>query len=108
MPRQSKGQKATVARVLHEFKHDELRTRRSGPKVKSRRQAIAIALHEAGASRQESPAKNKRNLQRTKAKERRGQTAEAEKEGRKAQSRTMRKYASPRRKSATRSRRKRA
>lgn len=108
MPRQSNGQEATVARVMHEFKHDELRTRASGPKVKSRRQAIAIALHEAGATRQESSAKNKRNLLRTKAKERRGQTAEAEKEGKKAQTRTMRKYASPRRTSAIRSRRKRA
>ena len=40
------------------------------------RQAIAIALHEAGASNQESPADNDRTLARTKAKERSGRTAE--------------------------------
>lgn len=107
MPRQSKGQKATVARVMHEFKHHELRTRGSGPKVKGRRQAVAIALHEAGATRDETPAKNKRNLQRTKAKERRGQTAEAAKEGKKAQDRTLRSYAGPRRTASSRARRKR-
>jgi hypothetical protein len=49
--------------------------------VKSRKQAVAIALHEAGASNQESKAKNKKNLARTKAKERKGETAQQEKEG---------------------------
>ncbi len=39
--------------------------------MKNPRQAIAIALHEAGASRDETPAGNKRNLARTVAKERR-------------------------------------
>lgn len=88
---QSKEQKETVSRVMHEYKHGELRIRGSGPKVKNRKQAIAIALHEAGATNQESPAENKRNLRRTKAKERKGQTAQAEKEGKAAQSRTMKK-----------------
>jgi hypothetical protein len=97
MARQNEEQKETVGRVMHEFKHGELRMRGSGPKVRNRKQAIAIALHEAGATRQESPAKNRANLKRTKAKERRGETAEAEKEGKKAQDRTMRKAASPRR-----------
>jgi Family of unknown function (DUF6496) len=73
--RQSKAQKETVERVMHEFKHGELRTSGTGPKVKNPKQAIAIALHEAGASRQESPSKNRRNLKKTKAKERRGETA---------------------------------
>nr|WP_246526573.1 DUF6496 domain-containing protein [Plastoroseomonas hellenica] len=90
MAQQSRPQKETVGRVMHEFKHGELRIRGSGPKVKSRKQAIAVALHEAGATRQESRAKNKEALRRTKAKERRGQTAEAEKEGKRAQDRTMR------------------
>jgi len=75
--RQTKGQKETVERVMHEFKHGELRIRGSGPKVKSPKKAIAIALHEAGASNQESPKKNRENLKRTKAKERRGETAQA-------------------------------
>jgi hypothetical protein len=89
MARQSKAQKETVGRVMHEFKHGELRIRGSGPKVKNPKQAVAIALHEAGATRQESPKENRRNLSRTKAKERRGETAEAEKEGKAAQNRTM-------------------
>jgi Family of unknown function (DUF6496) len=89
MARQSRGQKETVGRVMHEFKHGELKIRGSGPKVKNPRQAIAIALHEAGASREESPAANRKNLRRTKAKERKGETAEARKEGKRAQDRTL-------------------
>src|SRR3712207_5982725 len=73
--RQSQEQKETVERVMHEFKHGELRIRGDGPKVKNPKQAIAIALHEAGASNQESSKANKRNLARTKAKERKGETA---------------------------------
>lgn len=91
MAKESKPQKETVERVMHEFREGELRIRGSGPKVKSRKQAVAIALHEAGATNQESPKKNRENLGRTKAKERKGETAEAEKEGKKAQDRTMRK-----------------
>jgi hypothetical protein len=87
--KQSGAQRQTVKRVMHEFKHGELEIRGSGPKVKSRRQAVAIALHEAGATNQESPRENARNLRRTKAKERRGETAEAEREGRRAQEHTM-------------------
>jgi hypothetical protein len=84
MAKQSPGQKKTVDRVLHEFKHGELES--AGGKVKSRRQAVAIALSEAGESRKESPARNRRNLTRTKTKERRGETARDVKEGRKAKS----------------------
>jgi hypothetical protein len=90
---QSKGQKGTIERVMHEFKKGELRIRGDGPKVKNRRQAIAIALHEAGSTNQESPAKNKSTLRKTKAKEARGETAEAEKEGKRAQDRTLAKGA---------------
>ncbi len=64
MPRQSDEQKNIVRSVMHDFKHGELESS-SGDKVKSRKQAIAIALHEAGASNQESPATNRRNLRRT-------------------------------------------
>ena len=77
MARQSKAQKETVERVMHEFKHGKLRIRGTGPKVKKPKQAIAIALHEAGASNQESPRKNRENLRKTKAKEHHGDTAEA-------------------------------
>jgi len=80
MPKQSKEQKETVERVMHEFKHGELRIRGNGPKVKNPKQAIAIALHEAGGSNQESPRKNQENLRKTKAKERKGRTAQASSE----------------------------
>jgi len=58
---------------MHEFKHGELETGR-GKKVKNPKQAIAIGLREAGASKYESKEKNRQNLKRTKARERRGAT----------------------------------
>ena len=83
--KQTKAQKETVERVMHEFKHGELKTAGGKRKVKNPKQAIAIALHEAGASKYESPKENKKNLRRTKAKERRGDTGKdaAESPGRK-------------------------
>ena len=80
MPKETKEQKDTVGRVMHEYKHGELETG-TGKPVKSRRQAVAIALREAGASNQEGPAKNRENLKRTKRKEREGKTAKQQKEG---------------------------
>jgi hypothetical protein len=71
---QSKAQKETVERVMHEFKHGELETG-GGRKVKNPKQAIAIGLHEAGASKYESTEKNRENLRRTKRRERSGATA---------------------------------
>jgi hypothetical protein len=85
--KQTPAQKKTVDRVMHEFKHGELETGQ-GRKVKNPRQAIAIALSEAGASNQASKSENKRNLSRTKKKESRGQTAMQEKEGKGAKTRT--------------------
>ena len=81
MAKQSKQQKDTMERVMHEFKHGELKMR-GGRKVKNPRQAIAIGLREAGASRYETKKENARNLRRTKRKERSGETARAETEGR--------------------------
>jgi hypothetical protein len=78
--RQSKQQKETIGRVMHEYKQGELDTRR-GKKVRNPKQAIAIALHEAGASNQESPKKNRENLARTKSRERRGATEKERSEG---------------------------
>jgi len=68
---------------MHEFKHGELKSGRGGKggKVKNRRQAIAIALEEAGASKHESPRRNRRNLQRSERKEAQGKTAQQEREG---------------------------
>ena len=67
---QSNAQKETVERVMHEFNHGELKTSR-GKKVKNAKQAIAIGLHEAGASNSASKEENRQNLKRTKARERR-------------------------------------
>ncbi|HET7881406.1 MAG TPA: DUF6496 domain-containing protein [Acetobacteraceae bacterium] len=86
MAKQSSAQKETVGRVMHEWKHGELESSRGG-KVKSRRQAVAIALSESGSSNQQSPRQNRRQLSRTKSKERRGETAQQEKEGRGAMKR---------------------
>lgn len=80
MAKESKAQKDTVGRVMHEYKHGELETG-TGKPVKNRKQAVAIATREAGASNRESPKKNKQNLAKTKKKERTGKTAKQQKEG---------------------------
>lgn len=67
-------QKKIVERVMHEFKEGDLRIR-GGRKVKNPKQAIAIALREAGASNQESPSENRRNLRETTQKPNAGKTA---------------------------------
>jgi hypothetical protein len=79
---ESKAQKNTIGRVMHEYKHGELPRGRG--KVKSRKQAIAIALREAGASKYESPKKNRENLRKTKSKERQGETGRPIRESRKS------------------------
>ena len=83
MAKETPRQKRITGRVMHEFKHGELK---SGPggrggKVKSRRQAVAIALEEAGASRYESGSRNRRNLRRTETKEAKGRTGQQQTEG---------------------------
>jgi hypothetical protein len=76
-------QRKTTGRVMHEFKHGELKSGAAGKggEVKSRRQAIAIALKEAGASKYESAQANKKNLRKSERKEARGETYQQEKEG---------------------------
>jgi hypothetical protein len=83
MAKQSKPQKETVERVMHEHKHGQLK-RPDGKKVKNRKQAMAIALREAGASKRQSPKENRESLRKTKAKERRGETGQARAEGKKS------------------------
>jgi hypothetical protein len=80
MPKASPRQRKSIGRVMHEFKHGELTSGRGG-KVKSRRQAVAIALNEAGASKYESKKENRKNLAKTKRKEARGDTAQQVREG---------------------------
>jgi hypothetical protein len=83
MAKSSPRQRRITGRVMHEFKHGELKSGRGGRggKVKNRRQAIAIALEEAGASKNESPRRNRSNLRRTEKKEAHGRTAQQEREG---------------------------
>lgn len=51
-PKTKAGKAAKVEKVMHEFKAGGLRSgSSSGPKVKDRKQAIAIALSEAGKSK---------------------------------------------------------
>ncbi len=47
MPITAKSKKGVTEQVMHEYKHGSLHSGKGGPKVKSRRQAIAIALSEA-------------------------------------------------------------
>jgi hypothetical protein len=83
MAKSTSSQRKTAGRVMHEFKHGELKSGLGGKggKVKSRKQAIAIALSESGASKYASRAENKRNLARSKRKEARGETGQQEREG---------------------------
>ncbi|MGN6514678.1 MAG: DUF6496 domain-containing protein [Rhizomicrobium sp.] len=83
MPKTSPRQRKTIGRVMHEYEHGELKSGRAGKggKVKSRKQAIAIALEEAGASKYESKKENREHLARTKTKEARGETYQQEAEG---------------------------
>jgi hypothetical protein len=69
---------------MHEFTYGELKSGPAGKggEVKSRRQAIAIALKEAGASKYESDKVNKRNLARSERKEARADSSyQQDKEG---------------------------
>jgi uncharacterized protein DUF6496 len=84
MAKTTARQRRTTGRVMHEFAHGELKRGRGGRggRVKSRRQAIAIALKESGTSKYESKRENRKNFTRTRRKERRGETAQQEREGR--------------------------
>ena len=83
MPKESPKQKKVVGRVMHEFAHGELKSGPEGKagKVKNRKQAIAIALHEAGASKYESKKENEESLAKTERKQAEGKTYQQEAEG---------------------------
>lgn len=51
-PKTKAGKAAKVGKVMHEYKTGELHSgSKSGPAVTSRKQAVAIALSEAGMSK---------------------------------------------------------
>jgi len=83
MPKSTLRQRKTIGRVMHEYEHGELKSGRGGNagQVKSRKQAIAIALNEAGASKNESKARNAKHRRNSERKEARGQTYQQEAEG---------------------------
>src|SRR5882757_8740411 len=83
MPKTAPRQRKTIGRVMHEYEHGELKSgpEGKGGRVKSRKQAIAIALHEAGASKYESGKENAERLARTERKEAKGRTYQQEAEG---------------------------
>jgi hypothetical protein len=84
MPKATPRQRKTIGRVMHEYEHGQLKSgpEGKGGKVKSRRQAVAIALSEAGASKYQSKQENKERLARAKRKEAAGATAQQQAEGR--------------------------
>jgi len=49
--KKAKGGQVKVKKVMREFKQGKLHSGKKGPVVKSRKQAIAIALSEAGKSK---------------------------------------------------------
>ena len=59
MAKTTKKQRKKTGRVMHEYKRGTLKSGRGG-KVKSRKQAIAIAMHEAGTSNRQSPRKKRK------------------------------------------------
>jgi hypothetical protein len=51
--------KGKVSKVMREYKHGKLKSGRSGRKVRSRKQAVAIALSEAREAGAKIPKKGK-------------------------------------------------
>lgn len=60
-PKTKAAKKAAVKQVMHEYKHGTLHSgSNKGPKVKSRKQAQAIAMSESGQSNKAKAARKKR------------------------------------------------
>lgn len=61
MPKYSKKAQNKVKKAMHEYKKGSLKMGKSGKKVKSRKQAIAIGLSEARHSGAKVPSRRKRS-----------------------------------------------
>jgi len=61
-----KSASAKVAKTMHERKHGTLRSGRSGKKVTSRKQAIAIGLSEARQAGEKVPSKKSSSRKKSK------------------------------------------
>ncbi len=66
MAKYGKKAQKKVRRAMHERKHGTLRSGRSGKKVKSRKQAIAIGLSEARRAGAKVPPRRKKKSSRRK------------------------------------------
>jgi len=64
----SRGAAKKVKRAMHKRKRGTLKSGRSGKKVKSRKQAIAIGLSEARAKGKKVPKKKKKSSKRKSSK----------------------------------------
>jgi hypothetical protein len=62
----TRKQRKKTKRVMHEYKHGGLKSGKSGRKVKSRKQAIAIAMSESGQSRKRKKKKGAKKKGRKK------------------------------------------
>lgn len=60
--------KSKVKKVMHEYKEGTLKSGRSGAKVKSRKQAVAIGLSEARQAGAKIPRKKSTTKSKTKSK----------------------------------------
>ena len=89
MAKTTPRQRKTTGRVMHEFKHGELKSGPGGKggKVKKRKQAIAIALNEAGASKYDTKAEKKKSAAKPKRKKASTRTTRARKVARKTSAR---------------------
>ena len=67
MARYSKGSQQKVKKVMDEMKQGKLKSGRSGKKVKSRKQAIAIGLSEARKKGAKVPAAPRKKAAKKKA-----------------------------------------
>ncbi len=65
MARYGKKASQKVGRAMHELKRGELRSGRSGRKVTSRKQAVAIGLSEARRSGAKVPRKSSRSRKKS-------------------------------------------
>ena len=59
MAKYSKGAQKKVEKTMHEYKRGKLKSGRSGKKVKSRKQAIAIGLSQARREGKKVPARSR-------------------------------------------------
>ena len=66
MARYGKKSRHKVKRAMHEMKRGKLRSGRSGKRVKSRKQAIAIGLSEARRSGGKVPRRRKKSSRKKK------------------------------------------